>query len=87
MSYTSHLLKKKLGLRRHDRDTRSQLAQSFRSMYRNLGMDLPACAKFLHVTQRTLHKRWSGQFWLSQRTRSCLVDSAPCHCKRISACG
>ena len=61
MSYTSHLLKKKLGLRRHDRDTRSQLAQSFRSMYRNLGMDLPACAKFLHVTQRTLHNWESGK--------------------------
>lgn len=30
-------------------------------MYRNLGMDLAACAKFLHVTQRTLHNWESGK--------------------------
>ena len=30
-------------------------------MYRSLGMDLPACAKFLHVTQRTLHNWESGK--------------------------
>lgn len=30
-------------------------------MYRNLGMDLPACAKYLHVTQRTLHNWESGK--------------------------
>ena len=41
---TSYLLKKKFGSRRFDRDTRSQIAQNFRAMYRSLGMDLPACA-------------------------------------------
>lgn len=30
-------------------------------MYRSLGMDLPACAKFLHVTERTLHNWESGK--------------------------
>ncbi len=30
-------------------------------MYRNLGMDLAACAKFLHVTERTLHNWESGK--------------------------
>lgn len=32
-----------------------ELGKRFRVMYRNLGMDLPACAKFLHITERTLH--------------------------------
>ena len=49
---TSYLVKQRLGIRRHDPDTRLQLAQTFKSMYRNLGMDLPACAKFLHCTKR-----------------------------------
>lgn len=31
---------KKFGLRRHDRDTRLQLAQNFRAMYRSLGQDV-----------------------------------------------
>lgn len=61
MPYTSYLLKKKFGLRRHDRDTRAQLAQNFRAMYRSLGMDLPACAKFLHVSTRTVHNWESGK--------------------------
>lgn len=30
-------------------------------MYRNLGMDLAACAKFLHVTERTLRNWESGK--------------------------
>ena len=30
-------------------------------MYQNLGMDLPACAKFLHVTERTLRNWESGK--------------------------
>ena len=30
-------------------------------MYRSLGMDLPQCAKFLHVTERTLHNWESGK--------------------------
>lgn len=30
-------------------------------MYRNLGMDLPACAQFLHVSNRTLHNWESGK--------------------------
>ncbi len=30
-------------------------------MYRSLGMDLPACAQFLHVTERTLRNWESGK--------------------------
>ncbi|WP_084690563.1 VC1465 family Xer recombination activation factor [Comamonas granuli] len=30
-------------------------------MYRNLGLDLPGCAKLLHVTERTLHNWQSGK--------------------------
>lgn len=30
-------------------------------MYRSLGMDLPACAKFLHVSTRTVHNWESGK--------------------------
>ncbi|PJI97559.1 uncharacterized protein DUF3653 [Acidovorax sp. 69] len=30
-------------------------------MYRNLGLDLPGCAKLLHVTERTLHNWESGK--------------------------
>ncbi|KGG89136.1 hypothetical protein P245_17420 [Comamonas thiooxydans] len=52
---------KKFGLRRHDRDTRLQLAQNFRAMYRSLGMDLHGCAQFLHVLTRTVHNRESGK--------------------------
>ena len=61
MPYTSYLLKKKYGLRRHDRDTRLQLAQNFRAMYRSLGMDLHGCAQFLHVSARTVHNWESGK--------------------------
>ena len=32
-----------------------------RSMYLSLGMNRAACAKFLHVTERTLHNWESGQ--------------------------
>lgn len=61
MSYTSYLVKQKLGLRRFDPETRAELAHSFRAMYRNLGLDLPGCAKLLHVTERTLHNWESGK--------------------------
>eukprot|EP01038_Epipyxis_sp_PR26KG_P019506 gene19506-27637_t len=47
--------------RRFDPDTRSQLAFRFKAMYRNLGLDLPGCAKLLHVTERTLHNWESGK--------------------------
>lgn len=50
-----------LRLRRNDLDTRLQQAQKFRAMYRNLGLDLPGCAKLLHVTERTLHNWESGK--------------------------
>ena len=30
-------------------------------MYRSLGMDLPACAQFLHVSARTVHNWESGK--------------------------
>jgi len=48
-------------LRRHDPETRAQLAFRFRAMYRNLGLDLEGCAKLLHVTERTLHNWQSGK--------------------------
>jgi DNA-binding XRE family transcriptional regulator len=48
-------------LRRHDPETRAQLAFRFRAMYRNLGWDRATCAKNLHVTQRTLHNWESGK--------------------------
>ena len=44
MPYTSHLPNKKFGQWRHDRDTRSQLAQNFRAMYRSQDMDMHGCA-------------------------------------------
>lgn len=48
-------------LRRNDPCTRMELAQRFEAMYRSLGLDLPGCAKFLHVTERTLHNWASGK--------------------------
>jgi DNA-binding XRE family transcriptional regulator len=51
----------RLHCRRNDPCTRLELAQRFRAMYRSLGMDLPSCAKFLHVTERTLHNWESGK--------------------------
>uniref|UniRef100_UPI0024E10B56 helix-turn-helix domain-containing protein n=1 Tax=Comamonas halotolerans TaxID=3041496 RepID=UPI0024E10B56 len=48
-------------LRRHDPDSRAQLAFRFKAMYLSLGMDLPACAKYLHITERTLHNWLSGK--------------------------
>lgn len=54
-------MRDRLRLRRFDPDTRTQLAQTFRSMYRSLGLDLPGCAKLLHVTERTLHNWESGK--------------------------
>ncbi|WP_081770825.1 VC1465 family Xer recombination activation factor [Comamonas aquatica] len=38
-----------------------QLASRFKAMYQSLGMDLAACAKYLHVTERTLHNWLSGK--------------------------
>jgi DNA-binding XRE family transcriptional regulator len=50
-----------LHCRRNDLCTRLDLARKFKAMYRSLGMDLPQCAKFLHVTERTLHNWESGK--------------------------
>ena len=55
MNYTSYMLKLKQHARRHDQETRAQLALNFRAMYQSLGLDLSGCAKLLHVTERTLH--------------------------------
>ena len=48
-------------LRRHAPDSRMQLASRLKAMYKSLGMELAACAKYLHVTERTLHN------WLSSK--------------------
>ena len=60
---TLYIVSTSLGLRcrRNDPCTRLELAQKFKAMYRSLGMDLPQCAKFLHVTERTLHNWESGK--------------------------
>ncbi|MGY8540211.1 VC1465 family Xer recombination activation factor, partial [Paracidovorax citrulli] len=55
------LVKQRGRHRRFDPDTRAQLAQRFRAMYRNLGLDLAGCAQLLHVTERTLHNWQSGK--------------------------
>ena len=60
MIYTSYEVKQRAGLRRHDPETRAQLGKSLRAMYRNLGLSRADCAKFLHVTERTLHNWESG---------------------------
>ena len=41
--------------------TRKEQGARMRSMYLSLGMNRAACAKFLHVTERTLHNWESGQ--------------------------
>lgn len=61
MPYTSYRTKQKLRLRRHDPDTRAQLALRFRAMYQSLGLDLPGCAQLLHVSERTLHNWACGK--------------------------
>ena len=48
-------------MRRHDQETRIQLGLRLRIMYRNLGLSRADCAKFLHVTERTLHNWESGR--------------------------
>ena len=61
--YIIYIVSTSLGLhcRRNDLCTRLDLARKFKAMYRSLGMDLPQCAKFLHVTERTLHNWESGK--------------------------
>ena len=61
MPYTSYLVLQRGKHRRFDPDTRAQLAFRFKALYRNLGLDLPGCAKLLHVTERTLHNWESGK--------------------------
>lgn len=53
--------KQQRGLRRFDADSRAQLGERLRSMYRSLGMTRAQCAKFLHVSERTLHNWESGK--------------------------
>lgn len=48
-------------MRRFDVDSRVQLGERLRSMYRSLGMTRSDCAKFLHVSDRTLHNWESGK--------------------------
>jgi DNA-binding transcriptional regulator YiaG len=48
------------GRRLNDPDTRAMLADRFVTMYRSAGLDKPALAKFLHVSERTLHNWESG---------------------------
>jgi DNA-binding transcriptional regulator YiaG len=36
------------------------LSDRFKSMYRQMGLDRPAAAKLLHVSERTLHNWESG---------------------------
>lgn len=55
------MLKMKRYARRHDPETRAQLALNFRAMYQSLGLDLSGCAKLLHVTERTLHNWMAGK--------------------------
>lgn len=43
-----------------DRETRAMLSDRFKSMYRQMGLDRPAAAKLLHVSERTLHNWETG---------------------------
>lgn len=61
MTYTSYEVKQRAGLRRHDPQTRAQLGKRLRAMYRSLGLSRADCAKFLHVSERTLHNWESGR--------------------------
>lgn len=53
-------MRRRIKGRRFDASTRLELARRFTTMYRNAGMDRAACAKFLHVTERTLDNWESG---------------------------
>ena len=70
---TLYIVSTSLGLhcRRNDLCTRLDLARKFKAMYRSLGMDLPQCAKFLHVTERTLHNWESGKHDIPMQRSSC----------------
>ena len=63
--YTLYKVDKEVMRRRKNRpkdlDHRVDVGRRLRSMYRNLGMDLSSCAKFLHVTERTLRNWESGK--------------------------
>lgn len=43
-----------------DRETRAMLSDRFKSMYRQMGLDRPAAAKLLRVSERTLHNWETG---------------------------
>lgn len=59
MPYTLYLNKRRRHFRRHDPDSRMQLAFRFKALYQSLGMDLPVCANlmaFMHNKRmRFLH--------------------------------
>ena len=44
----------------HVRQARIQQGKKLRAMYRSLGLSRAQCAKFLHVTERTLHNWEAG---------------------------
>lgn len=72
-----YLNKRRRHLRRHDPDSRMQLAFRFKALYQSLGMDLPACAKYLHVTERTLHNWMWAQSDTLKRMTSLLKQEMP----------
>lgn len=49
------------GHTRKDPDTRAMLSERFKTMYRQLGLDRTEAAKFLRVSERTLHNWESGK--------------------------
>ena len=55
VQYTSYQLDKQARLSVLRQQTRKEQGARMRSMYLSLGMNRAACAKFLHVTERTLH--------------------------------
>ena len=61
VQYTSYQLDKQSRLSVLRQQTRKEQGARMRSMYLSLGMNRAACAKFLHVTERTLHNWESGQ--------------------------
>jgi len=71
-----------------------QLAWRFKAMYQSLGMDLAACAKYLHVTERTLHNWLSGKhdipfvaYKLLRTEWSCLAKRGMAGVLAAASCG
>lgn len=59
--YTSYEVMRRRKGGRIDPDHRADIALRFKTMYRNLGLDLPGCAQLLQVSGRTLHNWESGR--------------------------